>query len=265
VAPPRSRGGRGMRSARVGLLTSLLLGAVVGQALRGQDAPGAAVVQSMHDMYAGKWYRTLTFVQTTTRRLKDGRDSVMTWYESASLPGTLRIDIGSPKDGNGVLYTADSTFRFKNGALVSSAAGGNVLLTMAFDVYVQPVPKTLAVLKAMGVDLSKVHRETWDGRPVTVIGAESGDTRSTQFWIDRDRLVVLRQLSVLSASDPRQLDARFGDMRKAGGGWVAANVQLYIDGALVQREAYGTITADPSLSSALFDPRQWSTAPHWTR
>jgi hypothetical protein len=247
--------------ARVGLLAWSLLG--VGSVVRGQDAPGAVVVKEMHDRYAGKWYHTLTFVQTTTRRLKDGRDSVMTWYEAAALPGVLRIDIGSPKDGNGVLYTADSSFRFKNGTLASSDAGGNVLLTMAFDVYVQPVAKTLAVLKTMGVDLSKVHRETWDGRPVMVIGADSGDTRSTQFWIDHERMVVLRQLSVLSASDPRQLDARFGDMRKAGGGWVAANVELYIDGALAQREAYGTITADPTLSPALFDPRQWSTAPHW--
>lgn len=233
--------------------------------VRAQEQPGEKVVRAMHDRYAGKWYKTLTFVQTTTRRLKDGRDSVMTWYESASLPGMLRIDVGSPKDGNGVLYTADSSFRFKDGALVSSAAGGNVLMAMAFDVYVQPVPATVAALKVMGVDLSKVHDATWQGRPVTVVGADTGDAKSTQLWIDRDRLVVLRQLSTISPSDTRELDAQFNDMRRAGGGWVAADVLLYVDGSLLQREAYAQIKADVPLSAALFDPRQWTSAPHWAR
>jgi len=36
---------------------------------------GAEVFQRMHDAYAGKWYRTLTFVQKTTQRRRDGTDS----------------------------------------------------------------------------------------------------------------------------------------------------------------------------------------------
>ena len=35
---------------------------------------GTEVLQRMHDAYAGKWYRTLTFVQKTTRYGKDGTD-----------------------------------------------------------------------------------------------------------------------------------------------------------------------------------------------
>src|SRR5579859_2108183 len=70
---------------------------------------GAEIVQQMHDKYAGKWFKTLTFVQQTTRKTKAGTDTVQTWYESASLPGRLRIDVGKPSAGNGVLYTHDST------------------------------------------------------------------------------------------------------------------------------------------------------------
>jgi hypothetical protein len=69
---------------------------------------GAEIIQSMHDRYAGKWFKTLTFVQQTSRKTKAGKDTVETWYESASLPGRLRIDRGSPSAGNGVLYTRDS-------------------------------------------------------------------------------------------------------------------------------------------------------------
>src|SRR5690348_7703532 len=74
---------------------------------------GEEVLQRMHDAYAGKWYRTLTFVQKTTRYRGDGTTNVSTWFESLehSAPGAtrLRIDIGDPSAGNGMLYTADST------------------------------------------------------------------------------------------------------------------------------------------------------------
>ena len=43
----------------------------------------------MHDAYAGKWYKTLSFVQKTS--YPDAR--VETWYEAAEIPGKLRIDV----------------------------------------------------------------------------------------------------------------------------------------------------------------------------
>src|SRR5579862_589948 len=83
------------------------------------------IVQQMHDKYAGKWFKTLTFVQQTTRKTKAGTDTVQTWYESASLPGRLRIDVGKPSAGNGVLYTHDSTYQMEKGSLKQAVAGGN--------------------------------------------------------------------------------------------------------------------------------------------
>ena len=80
----------------------------------------------MHDHYAGKWYRTMTFVQKTTAYDSTGQATVTTWYESLSLPGTIRIDMGSAADGNGVLASRDSTFVFQKGALTGRRAGGNI-------------------------------------------------------------------------------------------------------------------------------------------
>jgi hypothetical protein len=210
----------------------------------------------MHDRYAGHWYRTLTFVQTTTRHLASGRDTVMTWYESVSVPGKLRIDIGPPADGNGVLYTADSTYRLQHGAVTKAVAGGNELLALAFDVYAQPVDTTLAQLRRAGFDLTKSHADAWAGRKVWVVGAAQGDTVALQFWIDQERLVLLRQLGPT-------VDARFNNYQRAGGGWISPDVDLLVGGKLVQHEQYFQITADRALSDALFDPHQWTTAPHW--
>ena len=50
---------------------------------------GEDVVRAMNERYAGRWYKTLTFVQKTT--YPDGR--IETWHEALSMPGLLRIDI----------------------------------------------------------------------------------------------------------------------------------------------------------------------------
>src|SRR5215475_10482911 len=52
---------------------------------------GSALITAMHDRYADSWYRTLTFVQTTTLT-RTGAPIIQTWYEAATLPGRLRID-----------------------------------------------------------------------------------------------------------------------------------------------------------------------------
>jgi hypothetical protein len=222
----------------------------------GHPPTGEGVVRAMHDKYAGHWYRTLTFVQTTTRHRPTGGDTVTTWYESVLVPGKLRIDIGPPADGNGVLFTTDSTYRVQHGVVTKVIAGGNELLALAFDVYRQPVDTTLAGVRRGGVDLTKTHAETWKGRPAWVVGADSGDTLTPQFWVDQERLVLLRQIS-------KQFDVKFNDYQRMGGGWIAPDVDISVGGVVVQHEQYADITADRALSPLLFDPQQWSTAPHW--
>src|SRR5271156_5786473 len=64
---------------------------------------GAGVLRAMHDRYKTSWYDTLTFAQKSTTYNPDGTTKVETWYEAASLPGKLRIDYGTPTDGNGLV------------------------------------------------------------------------------------------------------------------------------------------------------------------
>jgi hypothetical protein len=60
--------------------------------------------------------------------------AVATWFESlrhTDAHGTqLRIDIGAPSLGNGMLYTADSAWVFRDGKLTTTRGQGNEFLPM---------------------------------------------------------------------------------------------------------------------------------------
>jgi len=147
---------------------------------------GADVVRAMHDRYADAWYRTLRFRQTVVRTAADGShppDEI--WLEYADIPGKLRIDQAHDYNGNGVIYAGDSLFAFRDGQLTRRAAQRNMLLVLGFDVYRQPVDRTLQILTAEGFDVSRLRRARWEGRSVYVVGADEGDERSAQFWWTR--------------------------------------------------------------------------------
>jgi hypothetical protein len=221
---------------------------------------GSQLIAAMHDRYADKWYRTLTFVQTTTLT-RGGAPIVQTWYEAAYLPGRLRIDTNLGMK-SGAVYARDSVYSFADGKLVGADSGYNELLLLGFDVYTQPAARTDGILRHLGVDLSKIHEATWNGRPVYVVGAALGDTTSKQFWVDRERLLFVR----LVEKTPRgYTDFRFNKYEQVSGGWIATEVQQLVNGSRVLLEEYRDVRPYTTLSTALFDPRQWLTAAHWSR
>ena len=89
-------------------------GGAAGAGAQALPASGKEVLQRMHDHWASgdPWFHTLTFKQQTTVVRADGTKNVSTWYEAILAPDRLRIDFGDPSEGNGVIYTADSVYRF---------------------------------------------------------------------------------------------------------------------------------------------------------
>ncbi|MGE5101933.1 MAG: hypothetical protein ACM3SX_18265 [Deltaproteobacteria bacterium] len=230
---------------------------------------GAEVLQRMHDAYAGKWYSTLTFTQKTTQFPPDKEPVVSTWHESlryaAPVGAQLRIDIGDLAAGNGVLYTADSTWRVQGGKLVAARAGGNEFLPMIEGVYMQPVDRTIRELETTHVDMQRVTSGRWHDRPVWIVGiASPADTTSPQFWIDVDRNVVVRMILSPAPSSP-VLDIRLEGYVELGGGWLATKIEMYSNGKPRQFEEYSDWKANVDLSPALFDVASWTTAPHWAK
>lgn len=230
-------------------------------AFAGKITNGEELVAAMHKKYDGKWYKTLTFVQKSTSIKPDGTTSVEIWYEAMSVPGRLRVDIAPVENGRGVMFLDNTQHVFNKGALTRSVPRVHPLLVLGFDVYAQPVEKTVKLLKDLNIDLSVLHEETWQGRAVYVVGAKQGDLNTPQFWIDKKNLYFVRLIE-LGGKDKKQVqETQFNKYQKVkGGGWVSPEVIFIVDGKQVFLEEYSDIQTDVKLDEKLFDPQKWSEA-----
>jgi len=221
-------------------------------------ADGEALIRAMYDKYKGKWYKTLTFVQTTSDMRKNTKE---TWYEAARIPGILRIDIAPLDSGKAILFRNDSIYQFDGGAVKNAGPFVHPLMVLGFDVYLDTPEKTLGRLKGLGFDLSKIREDSWQGRKVYVVGAEKGDTTTKQFWIDKDRLVFVRMLDK-SKNSGAHVETQFNKYIPIGKGWCSVEVKFIVNGNLVTMEEYADVKGDSPLPDELFDPSTFG-RPAW--
>ena len=241
-------------------LICLLLAGTLAQA---QTITSAEILlRTMESRYS--WYHTLTFTQKSTTYNPDGTTKVETWYEAASLPGKLRIDIGAPAENNGYLMVDGTLTIVNSGQVDKTLPYVNILLVLGFDVYTQPAEATEKVLKAEGYDLSRFHEDMWEGKPAYVVGADKGDLKTKQFWIEKDSLLFVRVIEPSRHDATKMDDIRFTNYQKLGKAWVAARVEVHSEGRLAFSEDYTDIQSDPKLDAAVFDPARFS-ATHWEK
>ena len=220
------------------------------------------LVQAMQKKYAKSWYRTATFVQKTTNYDKDGTSKVETWYEALSVPGSLRIDFTPTKDGNGILFTNSQVYSFKNGKVDNNRPFVHPLMILGFDIYRRSPAEILETLKNLKFDLSILREDTWQGRPVYVVGAKQGDLHTAQFWIDQKDLFFVRMIRPAGRDGAQTQETQFNKYQKLGGGWMAPEVIFKVDGQTVTTEEYSEMRANVALDSKLFDPQYFATV-HW--
>jgi hypothetical protein len=218
------------------------------------DDGGASIVRKMHGKYQDAWFTTTQFAQKTTTYDADGKANVELWYERIQLPGKLRIDVGAAKDGNAMILADGEMHTFKGGSQVDSRPMTSLALLLGFDVYKQSPDITLAQLKHEGVDTTKVHEDSWEGRPVFVVGADRGDLGSNQFWVDKERLLLVRIIAPSRTQPQMPSDIRFLDFRIQPRGVIAARIDVYRQNRLVMSEEYSDIETDIPLDAASFDP-----------
>ena len=216
------------------------------------------LIAAMHDRYASKWYHTLSFKQDSITHKPDGTQSTEVWYEGLQLPGHLRVNIGAPNSGNGMLFVNNHLYIYKDGKLAKDRDYIHPLLVLGFDVYGQPVDVTMKELKDLEFDLSLLHEENFNGRPTYVVGAKQGDLKSRQFWIDKDRLYFVRLFEPDKQNPEQTQEIGFEDYKPAeGGGWVSEHVTVKVEGKLVFEERYSDVKINPSLPPDFFDPSQF--------
>jgi outer membrane lipoprotein-sorting protein len=220
------------------------------------------LIAAMQEKYGKWWYKTATFVQETTNIQPDGTSKVETWYEAMSVPGRLRIDFTPTTEGNGILFTDGKIFVFKNGKVENTRPFDHPLLILGFDIYRLPAGEVTAKLQALKFDLSQFREDTWQGKPVYVVGAKAGDLHSPQFWIDQKNLYFVRMLRPAGKDGAQTQETQFNKYQKLGGGWIAPEVIFMVDGKVVTTEKYSEIRGDVELDPKLFDPQFWTTV-HW--
>jgi len=221
---------------------------------RALPSDGDVVIRAMHDKYAKTWYHTLSFTQKTTRRTPADTMVIETWRERAMIPGRLRIDVGRATGNTSIVYSGDSLFVWRGDSTLTRAATRNILLIIGFDVYRQAPETTLAVLAAEHFPMTPVREDTWEGRPVYVIGAASGDLKSHQLWIDKDRLLFMRAIEPDQRDSTKTVDMRFDNYVKVPSGWLSETVEVYRDGKLVQREEYSDVRTNVPVDPQIFLP-----------
>jgi len=246
------------------VVVAIFFSALVAPARAQQLQNGEALIRAMHDRYQDNWYETLTFTQNSITHKSDGTTSSEIWREAMMLPGKLRIDIGPLSDGTGAIIADGTLTSFHNGQVAASRPFVHVLMVLGFDVYRQPAETTISQLKQEGFDLTKLHEDSWQGEPVYVVGADKGDSKTRQFWVEKKRLLLLRLVEPYQHDPTKTADTRFVDYRQLSTGWVAAGVELYVDGKEVFSEEYSDIQVNPKLDPAIFDPKQF-TSRHWEK
>ncbi len=223
------------------------------------DLNSEKVLKQMYDRYAGNWYHTFTFVQKTERYKNDTLAQTSTWYEALNFPDKFRIDFGDIKNGDAVIFANDSAYNFRKGALKTVTADNNDLTFLLGGLYFYSFDKVLSQVKSLHYDLNKFHMDTWDNKPVYVIGANTKDERVNQLWIDKDKLVLVR---FIKFDDNRKEEGILEDHKQFAGGWSETKAIFYIDDKLIQKEYYRECKANVDLDPKIFQPSEFGKT-HW--
>ncbi|RNC85837.1 MAG: hypothetical protein ED557_03415 [Balneola sp.] len=214
---------------------------------------GYDVLNAMHAKYEGKWYKHLTFLQKTSFYGQDGSiQRTQDWYEALTLPGKLAIRFDEKQSVNGILFNNGMQYGYANGQKIQEVERVHELLVLGFDVYHQSPDETAIQLANRGFNLEAMYEGEWQGREVYVIGTAQPDTTIPQFWIDKERLVFVRNFTVGRQNTIQEV--QFNNYERLGGGWIAPEVIFKANGFMGLLEEYTQIQLPDTLNQEIFDP-----------
>jgi hypothetical protein len=222
---------------------------------------GEALLRQISTAHRGTWWTTLTFVQRTTWPGTPGR-AEETWYETMDRPGKLRLDFErNDSMVGGALFRNDSIYQWGvGGAPTGQRPLVHPLLVLLHDIHVGPIDASIEKVRGLRFDLSKSSTAMWEGKSVAVVGALAGDTTSAQFWVDPERLVVVRIIQPIANGGRR--DTRIGKFSEGGPGLVEREINFFTNGTHDMKEEYTWIRSGVVLDPAIFMPGNTAT-PAW--
>lgn len=212
------------------------------------------LLKAMHDRYAGKWYKTFSFNQTTEVFKSDTLKQTETWYEHVQFPANFRIDFGNPDSGNAVIFKNDSVYIFRNAKHAGTRPDKNDLTFLLGGLYFYSFDDVIDKFKLLGYDLDKFHKDNWKGQPVYVIGAGKGEESINQLWIEKENFNLVRMIKF---ENGEKEEALFEGHVKLDGGYSESVVRFYINNKLVQVEKYHDMKVNVKPEESIFDPSKF--------
>lgn len=217
---------------------------------------GSEIVKAMYKRWEGKWYPNFQFEQRAIFYENGQVSKEEVWQELYSQPGLLHIRFDGFESGNGAVFAQDTVYRFQEGKLAGKMPQVHPLVLLSFDIYFLKPEETIAKLNTLNFDLNKVYETDWQGRKAVVVGASNPeDVNSPQFWVDKERLYVLR---VVTNSKGSVRDVEMNNYQFIEKNWVATEIVFKTDGATTLREEYFNISFPKSTDSKWFDPENFS-------
>ena len=241
----------------------MLLGAVIvlsaGPAC--QSDSGLGLIKRMRRQNAAS-DSSLVLIKDAT--FPDGRQQ--RWYDAVLPPGRRRLDIAPLDSSNGLLFRGDSLYEISRGTIANVRPFVDALSLLSYDAYAAPV-ETARRLADLGFDLHESHLTTWQERPTYVVGAAEGDSTSNQFWIDRDRLYLVRLIERRDQNEepgkpPLIQEVRLEEYRQVDGRWIPAQLSYFHNGQRFLQERLEVHHPSSALDSIDFMPWPWL-RPHW--
>jgi hypothetical protein len=222
----------------------------------------SGLIKAMHDRYAGKYLKTMSFLQNNTRYTTAGEEQKSQWYEHIEIPGKLRIAFLPAAQRSGLVQVEDRVASFDNGIRVDFRPSVNPLLLLTADVYVAPVAAIMRGLDSLSVDGEIMRSDEWEGQPVYVVGAKVGDSTSNQMWVDRDNLRLVRFIQ-RNKSGERTIvsDIRVRNYKDIQGFEVPTEFLILRNGRPVWREQYADLRVNDEFPPGTFDQAKWYDIP----
>jgi len=208
------------------------------------------LITKIHQVYAGKWYKSFQFKQTTERYRNDSLISSQLWTEHIQFPENFRIDFGDVDSGNAVTFKNDSSYIFRNGKLMRTSYYPNDLLFLLGGIYFYPLDTAIAKFQSFGFDINKFHVTNYEGKKVYVIGADKDGEETNQAWFDSQHFNLVRMIKY---ENKHKEDALLQKHVKLDGGFSETLVKFYLDDKLLQVEKYFDLKANVAMDPKLFD------------
>lgn len=216
----------------------------------GQYKDAEGLLKGMYNRYAGKWYKSFVFIQTTDQYRNDSIVKSSTWYEAIVFPDKFRIDFGEKKDSNAVIFLKDSVYNFRKGKLLRTTYNDDNLTFLLGGMYFLKYEAVREKIIKDGYDITKFYMTDWLGKKAFIIGANEPSEKSNQIWIDKEKLVIVKFIKFKNGEKEEGI---FSGHKKFGNAWSETACDFYVNDKLIQREIYNNCQADVKVNEAIFE------------